>query len=297
MRKEIKQISLFEENEPLFVCNLCKKAKSVEDYYLSVKTICKKCCIKKVQKNRKIYGKTYRETEYINKRKKTYIKKFGTLKGFEKDNDLNLVLAIKKNIAKGLANRIERRQKKIIDSIKKNNCSLIFELVQSIEILRDVFGDKFFLEFVTNNFSDIWNDLPWSNKNKYFLKYHLDIDFNCKEKLRRQVTKKIKKDSVMDSIRGAIIRNGDSPRVYKELGFTISDFKKHFENLFEEGMTWEKFIDGEIHIDHIIPQSFFDCSNKEEYEECFSLKNLQPLWAKQNMQKSNKIEWRDRNEH
>ena len=55
-------------------------------------------------------------------------------------------------------------------------------------------------------------------------------------------------------------------------------------------MTWDKFLNGEIHIDHKIPCSYFDLSNYEEQKKCFNYKNLQPLWAIDNIIKSNKIE-------
>jgi hypothetical protein len=47
---------------------------------------------------------------------------------------------------------------------------------------------------------------------------------------------------------------------------------------------------GEIHLDHIIPQRAFDLSNDEEWRACWSLTNLQPLWAKDNLRKSGRIE-------
>ena len=44
---------------------------------------------------------------------------------------------------------------------------------------------------------------------------------------------------------------------------------------------------GEWHLDHIIPLS--SARNKEELENLFHYTNLQPLWAIDNLRKSNKI--------
>ncbi|KKL13648.1 hypothetical protein LCGC14_2523640, partial [marine sediment metagenome] len=45
------------------------------------------------------------------------------------------------------------------------------------------------------------------------------------------------------------------------------------------------------HIDHIIPIASFNYKtyNDEEFKQCCSLKNLQPLWAKDNRRKYSKI--------
>lgn len=61
----------------------------------------------------------------------------------------------------------------------------------------------------------------------------------------------------------------------------------HLENLFVEGMSWGKH--GEWHIDHIKPCISFDLTIPQQQKECFHYTNLQPLWAKDNLVKSNKI--------
>jgi len=63
----------------------------------------------------------------------------------------------------------------------------------------------------------------------------------------------------------------------------------HLERLFRPGMNWQNM--GKWHIDHIYPVSSFNFSSYEdkEFKECWDLKNLQPLWAEENINKSNKI--------
>lgn len=76
----------------------------------------------------------------------------------------------------------------------------------------------------------------------------------------------------------------------KLIGYTIKDLKAHLESQFTEGMNWENY--GKWHIDHIIPISFFQFTSPDnvEFKMCWRLENLRPLWAKDNMRKSNKIE-------
>lgn len=73
------------------------------------------------------------------------------------------------------------------------------------------------------------------------------------------------------------------------LNYSLDDLVKHLENNFQPGMTWDNY--GDWHIDHIVPQSLFEFEPTDDYlfHACWSLKNLQPLWAKDNLKKSNKV--------
>jgi site-specific recombinase XerD len=68
---------------------------------------------------------------------------------------------------------------------------------------------------------------------------------------------------------------------------TWDELKNHLEKKFTNGMSWANM--GEWHIDHIIPCSSFDLTNIEQQMQCFHYSNLQPLWAKDNLSKSDKI--------
>jgi len=65
----------------------------------------------------------------------------------------------------------------------------------------------------------------------------------------------------------------------KHLPYTLTDLKEHITNLFTDSMSWENY--GEWHLDHKIPQSNFKFTSFEDndFKECWSLTNLQPLWA------------------
>jgi hypothetical protein len=80
----------------------------------------------------------------------------------------------------------------------------------------------------------------------------------------------------------------------KLVGYTTLELKQHLERLFTRGMTWKLFLLGKIHIDHVVPVSFFNYSRPQdaEFQYCWSLHNLQPLWGKDNLKKRDKINWR-----
>ena len=56
-------------------------------------------------------------------------------------------------------------------------------------------------------------------------------------------------------------------------------------------MSWDNYGRNGWEIDHIKPISSFNFNSykDKEFKECWSLENLQPLWAEENIRKSNKI--------
>lgn len=88
------------------------------------------------------------------------------------------------------------------------------------------------------------------------------------------------------------VKSGPTLRM---LGMSKEEFKVYFESKFTEGMTWDAYLKGKIHIDHIIPCSFFDLSIPQNQAICFYYKNLQPLWGSDNASKQDDIEWTPEN--
>lgn len=74
------------------------------------------------------------------------------------------------------------------------------------------------------------------------------------------------------------------------VGYSLEDLRAHLEKRFKEGMNWENY--GQWHIDHKIPISVFNFEKPEDedFKRCWALKNLQPLWAFDNIKKSNKLD-------
>jgi hypothetical protein len=77
-------------------------------------------------------------------------------------------------------------------------------------------------------------------------------------------------------------------RSIKLLGAPLSVVCAHIEDQFQPGMSWENH--GQWHYDHIRPCASFDLTDPEQQKQCFHYTNLQPLWAKDNLSKSDKWE-------
>jgi len=71
------------------------------------------------------------------------------------------------------------------------------------------------------------------------------------------------------------------------IGCTSQFLKEHLENQFVGDMNWDNHGLFGWHIDHIIPLS--SAKTEEELYKLCHYSNLQPLWAEDNLKKSNKI--------
>jgi hypothetical protein len=108
----------------------------------------------------------------------------------------------------------------------------------------------------------------WAKK-----KYNEDSAFKMMARMRVRFCEILRKQNQ---------KNSFSLRMNKD------DLRAHIEKQFLPGMTWENH--GKVwHVDHIRPCSSYDFGDPEQARACFSLPNLRPLWAKENMQKKAKI--------
>jgi hypothetical protein len=74
---------------------------------------------------------------------------------------------------------------------------------------------------------------------------------------------------------------------YDYIGCSLEELKNHIEKQFQPGMTWENHGLKTWHIDHI--KSLSLAKTEEEMYKLCHYTNLQPLWAKDNLRKSNKL--------
>jgi hypothetical protein len=114
--------------------------------------------------------------------------------------------------------------------------------------------------------------------------------FNEKMRERRLIPKYRIDDNFSQAIRCAL-KGRKGGRKWEDLvGYTLFDLMSHLEALFHPGMTWENYGQYGWHIDHIKPKSLFkyETPEEEEFKKCWSLENLQPLWAEDNIRKGNR---------
>lgn len=116
------------------------------------------------------------------------------------------------------------------------------------------------------------------NRKRYKENTQYRIAFNLRSRLNKALKNKAKKGSAI-----------------KDLGCTIDELIVYLENQFyprhetDEPMTWENHSHSGWHIDHIHPLSKFNLEDRDQFLKACHYTNLQPLWAEENLAKSNKL--------
>jgi len=88
------------------------------------------------------------------------------------------------------------------------------------------------------------------------------------------------------------LKDGKNGNHWEELvRYTLAELKQHLEKQFKDGMTWDNYGKQGWEIDHEIPVSIFniDGIKSKGFKNCWSLENLQPMWAEENASKRNKL--------
>ena len=75
------------------------------------------------------------------------------------------------------------------------------------------------------------------------------------------------------------------------VGIDWAGLVAHLEAQFLLGMSWDNYGYETWHVDHIRPCASFDLTDPEQQRQCFHYTNLQPLWAKDNLSKSARLDW------
>lgn len=149
----------------------------------------------------------------------------------------------------------------------------------------------------------LWYDSTREERNKWRSEYYqrnkekiLDQNKNYIESTRINRRKKYNEDVLFKTkhvlsnrMRDLIkIKSFNKKRKFNEvLGCTPEFLKEHLEKQFTNGMSWDNHGQYGWHIDHIIPLS--SAKTEEEIHKLCHYTNLQPLWAEDNLKKSDKL--------
>jgi len=136
--------------------------------------------------------------------------------------------------------------------------------------------------YVKNKDRELAKRREWEKKNRkrltenYMNRRRACPKLRIKTNLRRRLHKIIE-----GSVKGG--------SAVADLGCSVEQLKIYLESKFQEGMTWETYGNRGWHIDHIVPLSSFDLTDKEQLLKACHYTNLQPLWWRDNIKKSNKV--------
>lgn len=260
------------------ICSKCKIEKELGEYHKyknskdGVKNICKKCISdnnKKPEEREKINVTNRKWRNENNEKIKEYRKKY-----YNKNKEKIQL----KNKEWKLNN--PEKYKEIIDSYHEKNHNLL-------KIKKKQYRDKNREKLL--NLTNKWkidNYYRYLEKKREYNKSEIGL-----KNKRKNYHKNKEKNNYIIAWRTVLINTIRRVGTSKEgktnelLGYSPIQLKEHIEKQFVDGMSWDNW--GEWHIDHIKPVSSFDKSEKI----CIinSLDNLRPLWALDNLKKSNKI--------
>ena len=126
--------------------------------------------------------------------------------------------------------------------------------------------------------------------------YQREWSKNNREHIRSYVNEKNKNDPIRKmsnhsrSMIHRIMKSTGRKKVNNTsdiVGYTSKELKEYLESLFTDGMSWDNY--GEWHVDHIVPVSWWLENGITDPSQINALINLQPLWAEDNLKKSNKL--------
>lgn len=278
-------ISIQLENQASKICTRCGIEKHHRDFMKcspaknGIGAWCSECsrnyAKEKYKENKKIYNKRSNKWKENNPEKiKAYSEKYNAEHRIELREKSKVYAGINQDKIR------EYREKTKVSRAIKN------------KIYRIANKDKLKIsskKWSANNFEKKKESLrAWRKVNPEKTKASMDIA----NKKRRENAKYRVSDNVSRRIRSSLFDNGSKNNTHWEdlVDFTVVQLKKHLEKLFKPGMTWENY--GKIwHIDHCVPIAVFnfESPSHEDFKRCWSINNLQPLWAIDNFKKGAKI--------
>jgi hypothetical protein len=248
------------------ICNKCKEEKDICEFYRNPKNIsghrntCKLC----VNEKQKKYSKSNREnrnlTQQMWREKNTEKVKEYRKKYYDENPE----------------------KYKLISKLYRNNHPEQVKLQNKKYYYNNPdYSKKRILDWITKNYDyriDYMKNWRLINKEKIKtyknIKYNNDVMYKLIHNVRTRIngfltTKNITKNN----------------KTFNIIGCNPQELKEYLEKQFVDGMTWENRC--KWHIDHKIPLS--SAKTEEEIYKLCHYTNLQPLWAKDNIKKSNQI--------
>ena len=155
--------------------------------------------------------------------------------------------------------------------MRKNNLQVNLSAKRLRDINKQNDSEKFYL----NNYKRHKRYYD-KNKKEIYSRKSKNLNYRLNNNLRSRIKKFLKCFN--------ITKNNTT---FKIVGCSPEFLKEYLEKQFIDNMSWDNYGIFGWHIDHIIPLS--SANNEEDAHKLCHYTNLQPLWARDNLIKSNKI--------
>jgi len=133
---------------------------------------------------------------------------------------------------------------------------------------------------------------------EYNKQYRINNPGKVRESQRKCCAKKYRTDlkfklnsRMANTVKKALKGNKQGRHWETLVGYTLEDLIKRLKKTMPKGYCWQDYLDGRLHIDHIIPKSVFNYTKPEhpDFRRCWALDNLRLLPARENIIKSNEL--------
>lgn len=126
----------------------------------------------------------------------------------------------------------------------------------------------------------------------YRHRYRTDAAFNAQQKVRARLRIVGVLDGRMAAHFAMYVKQGSLSAAWEKfLGYDYDALAEHLRRTLPRRYTWEAFLRGRLHIDHIVPRSAFDLTDPDEVRRCWALSNLRLLPAAANLRKRDRREY------
>jgi hypothetical protein len=257
-------------NEGYKICGKCSLEKPITEFYEvkgKVKSPCKKCCNIRTS----IYGKKWSQTEEgkikLRESRKRYKQKLSDERKIIREEKLRLK---NEEMEKVRLEKEERNRLRLEERNIRNELEL--QKSQELERVKNLEREKVMESYGVTTWEEVQRLRNNETKSKRFKERYEDDSLFKFRKL------------IQNNVRNSFKRKGFSKtsKCREILGADWEVVKRYFESKFLDGMSWDN--QGEWHIDHILPIS--TAVTEEDVLRLNHYTNLQPLWAEDNIKKS-----------
>jgi len=159
---------------------------------------------------------------------------------------------------------------------KKENIANYYKAKFRKEKINETYKKKAQKEIIENNYKEKYIKEQIKEKYKELIKD--DIGYKLMNNLAKRACKTLKAKGIFRDF------------THSELiGCNKDELKLYLSSKFIDNMSFDNY--GLWELDHILPIASFNLENIDELKKCFNYKNLQPLWKKDNNEKSDNINW------
>ena len=125
-----------------------------------------------------------------------------------------------------------------------------------------------------------------------------DIDPKWLKQREEQEERSFRKMKLLDLrthfhclVRYSLVKNLKGRSWEAVVGYGLETLKRRLKSTIPNGHVWQDFLEGRLHLDHIVPGCAFniDSIDSLEFKRCWALKNLQLLPAPEHREKGRKV--------